>query len=471
MALLERPKAASARQPLLIAARDRPTPHAETFFSGIPSACAAATEPSEHEPKLSTNGSMAPAQEMYKGFVGLPTTVSNGVPLPLVAKSWSPADSQECAGSDAFTLARVAVAEHDLWLEDSAKSSDERNVRLAKLRASAQIADVVRLLGSPEAEARERAVGALREADAKVVDSGIPVEALLALVKDPSASIRSWAFERLKVRKDDVALHAGEVVALFEHHFDDVRSGALELLLTGKREALSAVTGKALALVLKDPSSLVRARANGLLKAILEFGGPAADAAVVEILQDDGIDIRDVVLQALQKLPSECVNKLSTEVLVHVLQDLSLSVRSWAVAALRTKPDDVAASAVMPLFQHGGSNIRESAVEVLQNMSTASVSKLPEQFLGDLLQDTSWTVRSWAITALRLKGDSVAASVVVPLLQSGCSNVRESAVQALKDTSPKPWKYVPADVLANLLEDTSTSVRDWAAQALEAQSF
>merc|ERR1719414_2713798 len=115
------------------------------------------------------------------------------------------------------------------------------------------------------------------------------------------------------------------------------------------------------------------------------------------------------------------------------------------------------------LLQHKNSNVRESAVEVVQGLPEHD-HLIPVGIVAELLKDTSSTISYWAASWFKSQGAKAFQHVgdLLRMLQDSDSQTRETTVGVLQAMGDEVGGYIPADILAMCLQDSSWTVRSWA---------
>jgi HEAT repeat protein len=312
-----------------------------------------------------------------------------------------------------------------------------------------------------------------------------------------AAATYTSILEHVKDPDPAVKIAALQVCAQFPAHAGETRSEAMNLLGDGsaqvRRETLSTLTalgrGTPAARILPilrsdtDPSvrqaaalTLVRtfedadraAVESGLLAssqdpdpgvqeasawALGELGGPAAEARLMKVVQNQGATsrVRRSAAEGLGKIHS----KASVPVLIEALKGKDPEVKQGAAAALGVIGDPRAIDPLLAALKDSNTYVRLEAEKALKNLKGAPVGDLAAK-----LNDPSPRVRAEAVQKLSEGGSHNAA--LIEALGDDDDTVQQAAIDGLTRNRND---QLPSQ-LAQALESKNPRVRQGAAQVL-----
>ena len=246
-------------------------------------------------------------------------------------------------------------------------------------------------------------------------DQPLPLTLLLDLLEDPNPRVRWRAVEALGVLKKPEKI--------------------LDSLITA----------------LQDPNSVVRWNAA---IAIGEFGDSRATLPLLDVLQDDSKDVREIANWALVELGEKIVFPLIDVLTTH--QDWWF--RRDAARILGLIGDERATAPLIQALDDQRERVRESAAEALGRLGGALAIKA----LILALQDEYGHTRENAVKALTMKGPK-AVEQLIPALEHPNKMIRISLCEVLGILGD-PRAIKP---LQKLRHDSDFKLRRYAAKALK----
>lgn len=191
---------------------------------------------------------------------------------------------------------------------------------------------------------------------------------------------------------------------------------------------------------------------------------------ILKGLENPRSQVREQAVERLELMPEV---EVPADILCSLLQDTSWGVRSWAMGRLKERSDDTVLfiTKVVPLLSHSDESVRESVLDVLLEAKPEVLHHIPGAKMGELLQESSYTVRTSTaslLTKLVKLDPTLHMKEMAVLLQHENTNVRDTAVEVLQSLE-EHWHLIPAQIIGPLLQDTSLNVNIFAAQWFKSQ--
>lgn len=352
-----------------------------------------------------------------------------------------------------------------------------RSVEAAELLTEDQrdrMADVLEAIGPGAVRYLRKALRSPNAAVRSVALLGLarltrlpPQPLLLTLARDPSETVRVSLMEALRVvcRPGVEQLHTEWAIRRDRIRLRSVWRQAEDHIrgLLGMREAspVDRVLG-ILAVLVQDPTALVRSQAAGLAGSL----GPAAASVrdrLIALCTDTDESVRRQTAEALGQVAAQ--EAATQAALTRLLADSSASVRAaaaLAVARADTLPE-ATAQALVPLLNDPDRSVRHAATEAISGIREGTA--VAHQLLDGLASKDN-LCRAQTVETLGQMGTS--ARQVVPALIAALDDpndrVRARAARALGQIDPDPTLAVAA--LIRALNDADHLVCAWAAESL-----
>jgi HEAT repeat protein len=315
---------------------------------------------------------------------------------------------------------------------------------LGEIGDASSIAHLSAALQDPDAEVRRVSIEALAAFQAQA-----PMELIAGCIKDESDDVRREAAIALgKIGTPEAYRKLAGALTDSNHEvrfraacgLEDARDPALIPALTDRirqeedrqtrshvAEALRKSADRAavpgLLLAIQDESVEVRMEGQ---RGLVEFGGPEAIRALLDIIRKPEVHSRSGAAEALAKFHDK--DPAVVAALLEVLRDPEKLVRSAAAGALGEIADPATVPALIEALHDQDEQVRSTAADALGVIR--DVSAIPA--LVEALSDVNYRVRWRAAEALNHIGDASAVPGLADALNDPSGEVRTEAVQALE---------------------------------------
>jgi HEAT repeat protein len=284
---------------------------------------------------------------------------------------------------------------------------------LAAFQSQALVELIIGCLKDESCDVRRAAACALA-----AIGTPEALQGLLSALKDPNQEVRFRAACGLREAHDPAVIPA--LTERIQHEEErNVRSIIAEALYRTADSA--AVPG--LLQAIQDETGEVRLYGQ---RGLVEFGGPEAIRALLEIIRNPSSSGRLGVAEALGNFRDK--DPAIVAVLLTVLHDPGDRLRAAGADALGEIADPATVPALIEALQDPDEGVRSSAANALGVIR--HVSAIPA--LVELLSDVKELVRWRAAEALHGIGDAAAVPALVEALNDPYYRVHDEAVQALE---------------------------------------